>query len=72
MPEDTKEYQELFRELTRYEKEGVYIGLEGRPASPTQVVKAHMIQEKPCYMRDYVLDEEGDLKELYFHHVEKE
>lgn len=71
MPEDTKEYQDLFRELTRYEKKGVYIGLEGRPASPTQIVRAHMIRENPCYMRDYVLNEEGDLKELYFHRIDR-
>ncbi len=29
MPEDTKEFQELFRELSGYEKKGVYIELVG-------------------------------------------
>lgn len=72
MPDDTKELQELFNELNRYEKAGVYIELEGKPASPTQIVKAHMIKEDSGYMRDYILDEEGDLKALYFNHIKKE
>ena len=69
MPEDTREFQELFRELNGYEKKGVYIELEGKPASPTQIVQAHMVSEDSGYMRDYVLNENGDLKALYFYHV---
>lgn len=69
MPEDTKVYRELFDELNRYEKKGVYLEIEGNPASPMQIVKAHMIKEDSGYMRDYVLNEKGDLKELYFTHV---
>ena len=52
-----------------YEKRGVYIAMEGKPASPTQIVQAHMVSEDSGYMRDYVLNENGDLKELYFYHV---
>lgn len=69
MPEERREYQEMFNELDGYEKRGVHIALDGRPASPTQIVKAHMIMEDFGYMRDYVLNEQGDLKELYFHQV---
>lgn len=72
MPEDTREFQELFRELNGYEKKGVYIELEGKPASPTQIVQAHMLREDSGYMRDYVLNEKGDLKALYFHHIARE
>ncbi len=71
MPEETKKYQDLFSELSQYEKRGVYIAMEGNPASPMQVVEAHMIKEDSGYMRDYVLNENGDLKELYFYHVEQ-
>ena len=69
---DTKEYQDLFRELDSYEKQGVCMELEGKPASPTQIVRAHMIREEPGYMRDYVLNEKGDVKALYFDHVKKD
>ncbi len=41
--------------------------MEGRPASPTQIVRAHMLQEDSGYMRDYVLNENGDLKSCIYH-----
>ena len=69
MPEERKEFQEMFSELNMYEKRGAYIAMEGKPASPTQIVQAHMVSEDSGYMRDYVLNENGDLKELYFYHV---
>ena len=69
MPEERKEFQEMFSELNMYEKRGVYIAMEGKPASPTQIVQAHTVSEDSGYMRDYVVNENGDLKELYFYHV---
>ena len=70
MEPETKEYQELFYELNRYERQGVYLEMEGSPASPTQIVRAHMLREDTGYMRDYILNEKGDLKELYFYPVD--
>ena len=69
MPEDTREFQELFRELNGYEKKGVYIELEGKPASPTQIVQAHMLREDSGYMRDYVLNPEGNIESLAFTNI---
>lgn len=69
MPENEMAYRELFEELSRYEQRGVYLVMEGTPASPTQIVRAHMLKEDSGYMRDYILNEKGDLKELYFHHI---
>ncbi len=69
MKSEAEEYQELFNELSHYEKKGVYMEMEGSPASPTQIVQAHMLREDTEYMRDYVLNENGDLKELYFYHI---
>ncbi|WP_346707386.1 hypothetical protein [Massilistercora timonensis] len=66
-----KEAQTLFNELTSYERKGVGIILEGRPASPMQVVRAYMVREDADYMRDYVMDEKGDIRELYFHDVKE-
>ena len=71
MPEDKKTYQELFYELNQYEKRGVYMEMEGNQASPTQIVKAHMVRENCVYMRDYVLDETGDIIALYFNHLKE-
>lgn len=69
MTSEEKEYQKLFNELYQYEKQGVYMEMEGSPASPTQIVRAHMLREDMGYMRDYVLNENGDIKELYFHQI---
>ncbi len=70
MPENEKKFQDMFNELSQYEQRGVSIVMEGKPASPTQIVKAHMVKEDQTYMRDYVLNEEGDVKALYFYSIE--
>lgn len=69
MPGEQKTYQDLFYELNQYEKRGVYMEMEGSQASPTQIVKAHMVKEDCVYMRDYVLNDTGDIVALYFNHL---
>lgn len=71
MKRESKSYQELFSELTEYEKSGIRMHMDGRLASPLQIVSAHMIRETNNYMRDYVMDENGKLKELDFYEVEE-
>lgn len=61
--------QSLFTELSSYEKKGVDILLNGLPASPLQIVQAHTMREDMVYMRDYVLNDKGDIEELCFHNV---
>ena len=56
MKSDETAYQELFEELEKYENKGVYISMDGFPASPMQIVAAHMTREEGSYMRDYILD----------------
>jgi len=70
--EDPRErnYQSLFSELAGYEKKGVYMLMNGVPASPMQIVQAHIVREDAVYMRDYVLNDNGDIKELCFDDVE--
>lgn len=64
------EAQSLFTELTDYEKKGVSITINGLMASPLQVVQACVMRENVTYMRDYVLDDKGDLRELCFTDIE--
>lgn len=61
-----QDVQDLFTELTGYEKKGVDIMLNGLSASPMQVVQAHVLREDVAYMRDYVMNEAGDIKGLCF------
>ena len=69
---DQKEQQirSLFTELAGYEKRGVDILLDGLPASPMQIVQAHTMREDVVYMRDYVLNDKGDVEEWCFQNVE--
>ena len=48
MKSDETAYQELFEELEKYENKGVYISMDGFPASPMQIVAAHMTREVIC------------------------
>ena len=62
-------YKELYAELEKYESSGISMKLESFPASPMQIVSAHMVKEDSNYMRDYVWDEQGHVRELTFHNV---
>ena len=62
-------YKEFFEELEKYENEGVRMKLDDVPASPMQIITAHMVKENPSYMRDYVWDEKGHVRELAFHNI---
>ena len=66
---DEKTYKTLFVELELYEQSGVRMMLDNHPASPMQIVSAHMIKEDSVYMRDYVWDDKGQIKELVFHNI---
>ena len=68
---DEVDLQRMFKELTGYEKRKVDLRMNGIPASPMQIVQAHMIREDIDYMRDYVLNDKGDIKELWFDSIEK-
>ena len=56
----------LFTELSDFERKGVEISLDGLPASPMQIVQAHIMRENIIYMRDYILNEKGDIKGVSF------
>ena len=69
--EDEVDLQQMFKELTGYEKKQVGLCINGIPASPMQIVRAHVVREKTAYMRDYVLNEKGDIQELWFNSINK-
>jgi len=72
MSEVRNEYRQLFEELTVHEKKGRAIKIGNKPASPMQIITEIMVKEKSNYMRDYVIDDQGNIKELCFHEVKKE
>lgn len=70
MKEDA--YKWLFAELEKYEGSGISMTLNDYPASPMQIVTAHMVREEPAYMRDYVWDDQGKVKEVAFYSIKEE
>lgn len=62
-------YHALYAELEEYENSGVSMKLNNYPASPMQIVTAHMVREDSAYMRDYVWDEKGHVRELTFYNI---
>ena len=38
-------------------------------SQPMQIVQAHTMCENQAYMRDYVLNDKGDVKELWFQNI---
>lgn len=69
MQEEEKAYQDLFAELSEYERYGIRMCMEGESASPMQIAAAHMLKEQSSYMRDYVLDDYGHVEEVCFNKV---
>lgn len=62
-------YKDLYAELEEYENSGVRMRLNDYLASPMQIVTAHMVREDSSYMRDYVWDERGHVRELTFYNI---
>ncbi|MDD3404365.1 MAG: hypothetical protein PHQ72_13605 [Hespellia sp.] len=66
MINENDRYMKLFAELEQLEEKGVQIGMDGTPASPQQVVNAHMVKEEGAYMRDYVINKDGNIEKIDF------
>ncbi|MCC2255302.1 hypothetical protein LKD70_12890 [Ruminococcus sp. CLA-AA-H200] len=66
MKMDETGYMEMFAELEDYERKGIDISLNGYRVSPLQIVTACMTKEEGTYMRDYVMNREGNIEALRF------
>ncbi len=66
---NTNNFQALYMELEKYESSGVSMKLNDYPASPMQIVTAHMVREDSSYMRDYEWDDKGQVRELTFYNI---
>lgn len=58
-------------ELETYEKQGVELQLDGQLSTPKSISRACRIAEEGNYMRDYICNEDGDVKKISFDFVEK-
>ena len=67
------EYQmeELIVELEVYRHKGAVIWLSGHASTPFEVARAIQVNEKGCYMRDYITDDDGKVKAIHFDKVQE-
>lgn len=72
MKTEEEVYRELYAELENYESKGIDIMIDGYPASPLQIVTAYMTREEGTYMRDYVLDVDGNIESLAFTDIQSD
>ncbi len=61
--------EELYNELEKLEDNGIPIKLGGSYLNAKKVVEAHKICEEGTYMKDYLVDNEGKIKEVHFHKI---
>ena len=66
---DNDEWKNKSQVLTGYEKKNISLRINGVPAWPMQIVQAHTMCEHQSYMRDYVLNDKGDVKEVWFQNI---
>lgn len=65
-------WEKIVLELEIMKSQGISIFLEGELTEPEDVATACIMCEGSSYMRDYLRDEEGILRELHFDKVEDE
>ena len=59
---DEVDLQKMFKELTGYEKNRVDLRIDGIPASPMQIVQAHVVREEPksCGLPELRVTDNGE------------
>ena len=60
----------LLTELEAMRDHGIAIYLDGTPSNPNTITDILCVNEQSVYMRDYVTDEKGVLRELHFDHID--
>lgn len=60
----------LKKRLKQVQRTGVSLFLEGQPSTPAAIA-GKCVCEDTVYMADYVLDEQGSLKELRYDRITK-
>lgn len=63
-------YLKVREELENYEKKGVIISVEGEPVVAKKAAKLSCFETEACYMRDYIIDDHGEIIEIGFNRVD--
>ena len=67
---NTEEQINFLVELQNYADRGVTFRLRNKPATPEEIVEAFVVEDRRGgYMRDYIWDDDGEVRELRFDKV---
>ncbi|MDO5336687.1 MAG: hypothetical protein Q4E89_04400 [Eubacteriales bacterium] len=66
-----KEKDDLQKELSLYERDGILLKLNGQISDADTIARACRIAEDGTYMRDYIQNEKGEWTELSFDWIEE-
>ncbi len=61
----------LFRDLKEMEQRGIITELDDCIASPLQILQANIMRDDVDYMRDYVINDQGDIEKVCFNGVKR-
>ena len=64
-----EDYESMLEVLSAYEKAGIALTLQGKPASPKELAYLCTARETECYMPDFIPDGTGKLSEIRFDRV---
>lgn len=62
---------DLREELQDYNRKGYDLWLDGIPSTPKAIAKACCLAEEGSYMRDYIADERGNIRQIRFDFVKR-
>ncbi len=60
------EFTRMVKELRAYQAQGVRLIMQEDECTPEEIARASVSAEGICYMRDYIWDERGRIKEVRF------
>lgn len=64
-----KRDEQLFFELETYYQYGITLWIENQKVSPIELMNCGLVEEESDYMRDYITNEQGVVKEIRFHKI---
>lgn len=70
MHDENVTYLKVKEELERYERNGVIISVEGKPVVAKKAARISCYEKNACYMRDYIIDDHGEIVEIGFNRVD--
>lgn len=63
--------EEMIQRLTFFAKRGIDLYIEGKLSTPEEVAERYFVSEDCVYMPDYVVSDQGKLKEVRYDKIKE-